>query len=289
MSSYLTELAYDRSTSLVYRDPQGRVPASCALTLESPSGTVLQTPTVTVATTTTTIASGSTDEIVNVASATGLAVGDLIIITDDGVEMPAEIARIDTAAITLVHAIDFAPTTGAAVRLVKMTATITAPGASEIGSGYRLRWVATMSGGAIWDATEPASVVRWTWTEPATVSLVEATIEGAFGSSPAVQTCQVIASRVNSLIRGGLSGMQRRPHLYPSSHVMDECAIRGTLLVAIDHGYKDRSDPNDAFNRRRAFDESLGALKLGIVDYDSDDTGSTVPGRAWGFTARATR
>ena len=136
---------------------------------------------------------------------------------------------------------------------------------------------------------EPAIVVRWTWVDAANAKLVRDTIANAFGRSPDAQVCAAIARRVNDIIRGGLSSMQRRPDLYPSAHVMDEAAIRGTMLVAIDHGYRDRSDPNDAFNRRRAFDEEMARLRSGVLDYDANDGNDTSPTQSWGFTVRCSR
>jgi hypothetical protein len=267
------ELAFDASTVVAL---EGDVVATTAtLALITPAGATLQTPVVTLPSVSTTTASGTTSTVLTLVATTGITVGSLLRIVSDGVAYFARAAVVDSTAktIALVEGLPVVVDDGSAVALVRMTATVTAPGAAAVGGNYRLAW-AYDDGTTSKTLGQPAAVVRWLWTPAAGASDVRDVVIELGGGQRSNQWCQDVADRVDAKIRGRIAQTGRRPSLYLSSVVFAEAARAGIRFELAQRGICLGGQVYEAQRELRfAFDDALEAVVAGLAAYDTTADG----------------
>lgn len=268
------QLSYQHDTPVRFGDPLGLIPTSCVLTLRSAGGTALQTPTVTIASTSTTVASGTLADRVKLASATGIAVGDLLVITDEGVDVVFEVVKLDGVYAYLLANFPEVPTTGATVKLVKMTATITALGATYIGRGLSLTWDYT-SATTRREHRESVECVRSPWAGTVTPAHVAATLGAAyFQQGISWGYCTRLARLANEEIESRLLETGRRAALYFSGDAFTtaiEPCVRYQLAL---DGYHGGNDPQVRGQAWAAMNAAIGRIVSSLKPYDSLDSGT---------------
>lgn len=268
------ELTFDTTTAVSYWDADGIVPTSATVTLSKPDGTAVSAPTVTLPSLSTTLAAGSTASTLILASVTGLARGDHFRVTTDGQDYVVQALTVNgtTKTVGLVAALPVTPTTGDAVKALKMTATVAAVGLAGIGGNYRLTWSYT-------DGTNPrqvgipCAVVRWPWTPPCGPSdVAEILIE--MKTTWAEARCQDVADKVNDKIRAKLAQTGKRPSLYLSSLVFADVARSGIRYELALRGVAHGGQVLEAQRETRfAFEDGLTSVITGLSAYDSNADG----------------
>lgn len=285
------ELYYDGSTPVSFYDAEGLVPTTATLALLKTDGTTVSTPTVTNPSLSTTIAAGTTAAALTLASVTGLAVGDPLKVTSLGVDYIAKIAKLNTSAkiATLEAALPVTPATGDAVKNLKMTASVSAPGTANIGPGLRLVWTFD-DGTTTRRAGQPASVVRWPWTAPVAAQDVRDVLTVSFGESRSESYCAKVADRVNEQMRAKILQTGRRPWLFLSSESFRPAAEQGIRYVLAQDGIALGGQPYEALRELRfAFDDALTAVLTSVAGYDKDMDGKVLGERPMGYSIRTVR
>jgi len=269
------ELLYDRAQVVAHSDPDGLVPTTAALVLRKSDGTTLQSPVVTLPTASTTVAAGSTVNVIKVASAAGLAVGQPLAIVSDGVTYVATPVSIDGVDLTLAAALPVVPDTGATVKALRMTATITAAGVGELGAGLQLEWRynnATASG----YATAEVAIVRWLWQQPLSGPDVAELLASIYTTTRTPDFCSAIADRVSNKIRNAIEQTGRRPYLYASPSAFSEVAQIGVRWVLAESGIGLVGDIATLVREYRfAFADELQKAVAGLKGYDATEEGRT--------------
>lgn len=269
------ELYYDGSTPVSHFDAEGLVPIAATLVVSKPDGTTVSSPAVTLPSLSTTCAAGTTAGALTLAAVTGLAVGDALKVTSLGVDYVVKIAKLDTTnkIVTLEQKLPVTPAVNDAVKALKMTASVAAPGSALVGAGCRLTWTYN-------DATttrrhgQAASVVRWPWTPPVAAQDVREVLAVSFGMTRSESHCASVASRCNELIRGKLIQTGRRPWLYVSSEAFRPCADAGIRYVLAQDGIALGGQHYEALRENRfAFDDAFVATITSAHGYDKDQDG----------------
>lgn len=274
----LVEVLYDRAQPIAHSDPAGIVPTSASCVLRRADGEQLQAPVVTLPTGATTVAAGST-ALVLVLAAGGawLRVGDPIAVESQGEVYVCTPARVDGATVYLVAALPVVPAIGATVKALKMSATITAPGAGELGAGLRLEWryaSASQSG----YASAEVAVVRWLWQEPISGAQVSDLLATVYQTSRSEQFCREVAARVSAKVRNAIEQTGRRPWLYVSPGAFSEVAQIGARWVLADVGIGQAGDVSALLREYRfAFNDELGKAIAGLKGYDVANDGKSDP------------
>lgn len=271
------ELHHAVALAVEYADPTGCVPTTASAVLYDPSGSVVQTLTITKPTWTTTVVSGSTRNILTLAAVTGITVGSKYRVTSQGVRSVWTAASVDATAktVTLVSALQDIPDTGSTVAALTMTGSLSAPGESRVGTGYRLDWMYS-------DGTTPGFysqsvvIVRWKWSPPATVQGVREHLQTAFRLKKPDEYCGQVADRANSRIDRAVLATNRRPYLYGdhdcwgaagSAAVRYELALDGLIPQGSNTGlYQDQL--------RRELDNEIKLIISSLQDFDRDNSGT---------------
>jgi hypothetical protein len=269
------ELLYDRAQTVSHADAEGLVPTTATLVLRKADGTTLQAPTVTLPTASTTVAAGSTVNVLKVASATGLSVGQPLAIVSDGVTYVATPVSIDGVDLTLAAALPAVPDTGATVKALRMTATITAAGLAELGAGLQLEWRYN-NASATGYATAEVAIVRWLWQPPISGPDVAELLANIYGTTRSPAFCDAIAERVSSKIRNAIEQTGRRPYLYASPAAFSEVAQIGVRWVLAESGIAQVGDVSSLVREYRfAFSDELQKAVAGLKGYDANAEGRT--------------
>lgn len=267
------ELQYDGSTSVALTCAP--VPSFASLSVTAPDGSVLSTPAVTISPVSTTTTSGTTASVLELASVTGIAPGDPLQVTSDGVRYACAAAVVDVAAKTveLVDGLQAIPDVGSPVRGASITATVTAPGAAGIGPNWRLSWsYGEAALGEVVD-TVGAAVVRQRWISPVTGSDVRSVLHELGAKRPA-QWCNDVANEVDQELRRRVEATGRRPWAF-----LAPSAFRGAGLAGVRYELSKRSIAwgGQVYEAQRelrfAFDDALSGV-IGSLAYDNDDDGA---------------
>jgi len=271
---------FDRVQAIAHSDPAGIVPTSATCTLRRSDGTTLESPAVTLPTGATTIAAGTT-ALVLVLAAGGawLQVGVPIVVEVQGEAYVCTPARVDGATVYLVAALPVVPANGSPVKELLMTATIAAPGSTELGAGLRLEWrysSATKTG----YASAEVAIVRWLWQEPISGAAVSDILATVYQTSRSEQFCRDVAGRVSAKIRNAVEQTGRRPWLFVSPGAFGEVAQVGARWVLADLGIGQVGDPAALLREYRfAFNDELSKAVAGLKGYDVADNGTSDPSR----------
>ena len=287
------ELQFDASTTVALTADLCPV-TSATLTLFAPNGSVVSAPTVTLPTISTTTATGTTEQALVLASVTGITAGTLLRVTSDSVTYGCEVASVDATSktVTLLTALALAPDDGSDVYGVTLTASVPAPGATAIGSNYRLSWVYS-DGTTSKSASQPASVVRWQWTACCSKEDVADVLSEMSQTRPAAW-CQAVADRVDTTIQGELLATGKRPQLYLSSSVFTDAAraaIRYELSksgIALGAGQIYEAQRELRF----AADDKLVKVITGLQGITDTDNNGKIEGKETeirGYTVQVTR
>ena len=283
------ELLFDRAQVVAFADLGGLVPTTATLVLRKADGTTLQTPTVTLPTVSTTIAAGSTAAVLKVASATGIVVGQPLAVTTDGVVYVVTPVSLDGTTLTLAATLPVVPDTGATVKSLRMTATVTAAGVDLLGAGLQLEWRysnATQVG----YATQEVAIVRWLWQQPITATEIAELLALGYGTTRSPEFCSKIAERVSSKIRNGIEQTGRRPYLYASPNAFSEVAEIGARWVLAETGIALVGDVAELVREYRfAFNDELQKVVMGLKGYDAAADGRTDAPKRNVMTIRTTR
>lgn len=267
------ELLYDRAQLVAHADPDGLVPTTASVVLRRADGTQLQAPAVTLSTISTTVAAGSTALALVMASVAGMAVGQPLAVTSDGVTYVVTPVRIDGTTVHLAAALPVAPDVGSPVKGLRMTATVTAPGLAELGNGLQLEWRynnATQSG----YATVEAAVVRWLWQPVLSGADVAELLATVYQTTRSDDFCKGVADRVNTKIRNAIEQTGRRPYLYVAPGAFAEVAQVGARWVLADQGIGLVGDLASLVREYRfAFNDEMAKVVAGLKGYDKDNDG----------------
>ncbi len=287
------ELQFDQSMAVSYEDPDGIVAISASVALIKPDGTTQQAPAVTLPALSTTCVAGSTASILILASVSGLLRGDKLRVTVAGYDYVVQAALIDATAktVTLVWALPAAPTAGAVVKSLRISATLAAVGVAGIGGNYRLAWTYS-DGTSTRTASEPAAVVRWRWVSPIGAADVREVVLELGGGNRSEQWCADVAARVDDKIRGKLSQTGRRPSLYLSASVFLDVARQGIRYELAQKGICLGGQVYEAQRELRfAFDDQLAQVIGGLPAYDTNADGAITGSetRPKHFSVQATR
>lgn len=286
------ELQFDASTTVKLVADLAPV-STATLTLFAPDGTTVQTPSVTKPTISTTTATGSTTSVLVLTSVTGIVAGTHLRVTSDGYAYTCEAATVDGTAktVSLVTWLPAAPDAGCTVLGLDCTATVTAPGATLLGSAYRLVW--TCSDGTTTSTTsQPASIVRWRWTPSCTAADVR-NILSEMGQKRAGQWCGDVADRVDQVIQAKLLQTGKRPWLYLSSSVFADAARAQIRYELSQQGIALGGQIYEAQRELRfAADDKIATVITGlqgILDTDNDGKISAAEQKPRGRTVQVTR
>jgi len=268
------EIYYDAATTVTLDATV--VATSATLSVVKPDGTQLEAPTVTLPTASTTIAAGSTSLALVLASVTGVAVGEPLQVVSDGVTYTVIPARIEssTKTVSLVSGLPETPDTGSTVKAIRLSASVAAPGESQIGGGFRLSW--TYSDGSVTKREgAPASVVRWPWSAPVSAADVQELLVMEFGQTRSGETARQVADRVDQKIRLSIERTGRRPWLHLSSAMFHDAARAGIRYELALQGLVLSGDVYEAQRELRfAFDDALATVTQGLASYDRDADGA---------------
>jgi len=276
------ELQYDGSTPVALTC--ALVPGFATLAVTAPDGVVLESPTVTLPTVATTTTSGTTKTTLELASVTGIAPGDPLQVTSDGVRYACVAAVVDAVAKTveLVDGLQVIPDTGSPVAGTKITATVAAPGASNVGPNWRLSWsYGVLAVGEVVD-TVGAAVVRQRWLAPVAGSDVRG-ILSELGAKRSAQWCADIAAEVDATLRARVEATGRRPWAF-----LSPTAFRGAGLAGIRYELSKRNIAwgGQVYEAQRelrfAFDDLLSGV-VGSLAYDDNDDGKIDADEAAGW------
>jgi len=271
------DLLYDETTTITHYDPEGVVPTAATVVLYKSGGDTGGTVSaVTLPTASTTITgSSSTREALVVTSATGFAVGDHIVTTDDGVDMVGEVVRIDGTTFHLMAAISHIPAASATVKKLDMSATIGGFIESDISANWRIQWEITTPSNR--RGSDVAHVVRWTWDQPVRAADIEQHVAYAFTSvqRPAGYYAR-IARLANDRVRQQIEATGKRPHLYGDAGAFRDSAMVWARYQLAREGLVPRgSNPGLYQEQLRAeFSDEMRTILASLAYYDADDDGA---------------
>ena len=266
------ELQYDASTPVSLT--ADRVATSASLAVVAPDGSALSAPAVTLPTVSTTTTSGTTADVLELASVSGIAPGDRLQVTSDGVAYNCTAAIVDATAktVTLVTGLQVVPDLTSAVKNTKLTATVTAPGVANLGANWRLVWTYS-DGTTTIDDSQPAAVVRQRWVSPITAADVRDVL-AELGGERSELWCQGVADRVDSAIQATLEGTGRRPWLYLSSAVFTQPALLGIRYELAQRGITHGGQIYEAQRELRFARDDALAQVIGSLPYDANQDGA---------------
>lgn len=268
------ELYYDGSTRVRHYDGGGLVPTSASLTLRSPSGASIQTPAVTLPTLSTTVTAATTLAL-TLASVTGITQGSHLAVVSDGVTYVVEVARIDGSVVHLTHGLPVSVDVGATAKHLDMLATVTAPGAAQLGDGLRLEW--TYSDGTTTERQGyAAAVVRWPWQPIITAQDVRAHMAEVYADGKRSESwCDTMARRANDAILTVIAGTQRRPYLYLSAASFREAGLAAMRYeLALSNICLGGQVYEAQRETRFAFTDAMSRVLTSALAYDKDQTGN---------------
>ncbi len=266
------ELQHDASTPVALT---GRLVAtSASLAVTKPDGTTLSTPTVTLPSVSTTTTSGTTAAVLELAAVTGISPGTPLQVTSDGVVYDCEAAVVDATAktVTLVTGLPVIPDVGSTVKGTKLTATVTAPGASNVGSNWRLVWTYS-DGTTTTTESEAAAVVRQRWLSPIGADDVRAVL-AEMQTTRSEQWCSDVADKVDQALRAKVEATGRRPWAFLSPMAFVAAARQGIRYELATRGIAHGGQIYEAQRELRfAFDDNLNSVITSLA-YDKNADGA---------------
>lgn len=266
------ELQYDGSTPVTLRCVL--VPSFATLSVTAPDGVVFATPTVTLSTVSTTTTAGTTKTVLELVAVTGIAPGDPLQVTSDGVRYACTAASVDAAAKTveLVDGLPVVPDTGSPTQGTQVTATVAAPGVANVGPNWRLVWSYGIAAATEVVDAVGAAVVRQRWISPVTASDVRAIVH-ELGASRSDQWCAGIADDVDGTIRAKVEATGRRPWAFLSAAAFRNAGRAGVRYELSRHNIAWGGQIYEAQRELRfAFDDELSGV-VGSLAYDANDDG----------------
>lgn len=269
------ELRFDVTTPLTLDVPDGIVATSATLTLRKPSGTVVESPAVACPTAATTLAAGSTTTVLQLTSTAGFAVGQLVRIESDGVVYLRRIASIAGTNVTLLSALPALPSTGDAVRSLRLSASVAAPGVALLGANYQLEWTYS-NGTGRGTHREVADVVRFPFVDPIRAHDVAEILAYDYQDSRPEGWCAGIAARACDRVRTELRARGERPHLYVDAGLFRECCLTAVAILLAEAGYVPGG--SDAESRKKdlrsQYAAEFKAVAQSLAPYDADEDGA---------------
>tara|TARA_R100000808_G_scaffold2971_2_gene11084 strand:+ start:1287 stop:2150 length:864 start_codon:yes stop_codon:yes gene_type:complete len=274
----MIELRADQTVEFKWSSPSGLLPTSMTAKLYDRSGGAEATATVTVPSGSTTVHTDHSTYI-SMNASTNFSAGDVVKITNDGVDYVRELSRIEAHAQPRFYlATDLPVSTDSGDACVALTATVSfAAVSADVGDGYYVEIIATDTDGNKEKATLGAVVVRWSW-QRATAQDVAQVMSAVYQDERSHAFCSTVADRVNAKIEHALDSTGRRPWLYSgASNLFSEVIQAGIRYVLADHGIAPTGDLVSLLREMRfAFDDSLRVVVAGLREYDTDDDGKTL-------------
>ena len=289
------EVHYATALSVSAIDPQGIVPTTGSAVLYRADGTTLETLSVTLPTSTWTLTGSPSRESFALTSATGIAVGRQYKLTSDGVDYEIEIERVDGSTIYLRSALEVAPDTASTITDLRMTSSIAAPGASEIGTNLRLEWLYD-DGTSKGFLSDVVHIVRWKWSAPVTARQVRDFVAVAFPGL-ASQRSEVywaaVADRACDRIRRTVESSGRRANLYGESDAFSQAGLSAARLELAYDGVIQPGGNASLYvaDRMAEYEMEMRTILSSLATYDADGDGAIDSDEAKGrwFTTRSTR
>jgi hypothetical protein len=270
------ELHYNKAAAVSFADTSDAVvPTTATLTLRKADDSVLQTPNVTLPTVSTTTAAGTTAQALELASATGVTVGDPYRLDMYGQVHVVYVDKLDGTTATLREALPEAPPNGSTFKGLKMTATLTADGTPR--ANAMLRWEYD-DGATYKQAQQVVDLVRWPFGDVIKAPDVAERL-ATMGSSESDVWCERVAGLANARIRAYLRSGGRRPDLIADRGAFETAGGYAMDLVLAERGvFASAEDPLDTRERLRdAFSAEMNLVLSGCTYYDSDDDGDLSP------------
>ena len=273
------EVHIDTALPVFHEPPDGLLATTATAVLYKASSTALETLTVTLPTAgSATISGGSTADALIVSSASGMTVGHKWRVTSDGVRYVFTIARVDGTTIYPLESLPLVPDTGSAIEPIRMTATIAAPGESELGDNLRLEWLYD-DGSVEGFGSDAVSIVRWKWNTPITAARIRQHLAYAFPATIKSRSglyWQRIASEASDRIRSDLLSTGRRAHLYGDPDVFRDAGLAcARWLLSMEGITPAGSNPGIYLEQMRAdYDRELARAISSLNSYDADGDGA---------------
>lgn len=273
------EVHYNTAHPVWLEPSDGVLATTATAVLRRSTDTVLETLSVTLPTAgSRTVASGTTREAVVVSDASGVTVGHKWRVISDGVTHVFTVARVDSTTVYPSEPLAVVPDTGSAFEPLRMTASISAPGTSEIGENLRLEWLYD-DGTTEGFASDTVHVVRWKWNSPISAARIREHVALAFPS--VVQSREAhywdrIADEVDDRIRQEVNAAGRRPFLYGDPDVFKHAGLAcAQWLLARDGIVPRTSNPGIYLEQMRGeFDREMLRAMSSLNTYDSDGDGA---------------
>ena len=272
----MLELHYNKAAPVSYADlADAIVPTTATLTLRKADDSVIETISVTLPTVSTTLDTGSTAQVLELVSSTGVAVGDPYRLDMYGQAHVVTVSRLDGTSATLREALPEAPPAGATFKGLKMTATVAAVGTAQ--ANAMLRWEFD-NGTDYRQAQQVVDLVRWPFGDVVTPSDVVERL-ASMGVDRSDLWCERVADAVNTRIRAYLRSSGRRPDLIAdhgdfkigASYALDLVLAEHNVLVSSDDVLDTRERLRDAFSAE------MNLVLSGCTYYDADDDGDLDP------------
>ncbi|MBM4346200.1 MAG: hypothetical protein FJ100_22730, partial [Deltaproteobacteria bacterium] len=214
-----------------------------------------------------------TAAVLKLASTVGVTVGQPLAVVSDGETHVITPVRIDGDYVTLAATLPSVPDTGATVKGLRMTATVTAVGVAELGAGLQLEWRYNNATAAGY-ATQEVAVVRWLWQQPITAAEIAELLGVVYQTTRSPDFCEGISERVSNKIRAAIEQTGRRPYLYASPSAFAEVAQIGARWVLAESNIGLVGDlPALVREYRFAFNDELTKAVAGLRGYDATAEG----------------
>lgn len=279
---------YDQSTPLHYVDSAGRVPTAASVVFVGADGAERAlTSAVTLPTDTATV-TAATPTAITVSGTPPFAAGDLVGVDAGGRRQIAAIARIDGSVLHLSTALDAAPAASSVVRALRMTATLSAPGAALLGGNHRLVWDLTVSGEAVRYVDAPVAVCRYVPAPPMSTAEVRDQIYALAASHPKARDfvyCRSIADRVAARVEQELQSGGRRSSLLGDPNAFREVGRLLARQMLAEDGIIPPGATVEGLMRELQFQVSA-AMRTAVsgLTYDAGETGvQTQAPQFWSF------
>jgi hypothetical protein len=294
------ELVEDTAAAVVYY-PAGLParPSTATLTVRDPANTSKETPSVTVvsvgAAGTSTVSTVTSQTVMVVDDATGLAAGDYVWCeTADGWKGRVRIDELTSTTVTLEAAPPGTVTTATTLHGLKCSATIAAGTPATRGTNWRLEWAITDTDAVVTTQQQIMHVVRMVFRDPVTDGEVKRYVAAQWPGVAAGRTAgwfRGLSGRANRRVRDLLRASGDYPHLVGDHDALADAGLAALRLVLAEEGLTpgdwDRAAYTDT--QRRGLNDSIRAA-LANTWVDLNDDKGVDAGEVSGFwTVRAQR
>lgn len=272
----MLELHYNKAAAVRFADTSDAVvPTTATCKLYQANDSLLQTITVSLPTVSTTTAAGSTAEVVELADATGVTVGDPYRLEMYGQVHVVTVDKVDGTSCTLREALPEAPPNGSTFKGLTMSGTMTAVGTAQ--ANAMLRWEYD-NGTDYKQAQQVVDLVRWPFGDVIKASSVAERL-ATMGTVQSDVWCERVAELANARIRAYLRSGGRRPDLIADRGAFETAGGYAMDLVLAERGvFVSAEDPLDTRERLRdAFAAEMNLVLSGCTYYDADDDGDLSP------------